>query len=119
MNETEFRPLNHEELELLDRLLSPEFPGRDQLLVQIRHSLVRKIDDNGSLVFSVPLELKGNGVKHAVPTEAEYVDSDGIIVHILLHVSGDKVAELQIYKEDNSSVRVRPDISRLNVFAPD
>lgn len=107
MSNHSFRPLSSSEHKLLDRLLSPDFPGRDELVQQLDDCEVREIDDNGSLEFKVETAIRANRVKYRVPTEGECEDMDNVTVHILLHVLDEKLNELEIYKEDNSKV-MRP-----------
>jgi Domain of unknown function (DUF6984) len=57
-------------------------------------------------------------VKVRVPTESEYVDADGVPVHVELHVVDGVMSELDIYKEDSSPVVDAPTPSKLDVFAP-
>jgi len=48
-------------------------------------------------------------VKRRIPAEAEFRDTDGVLIHILLHVIDGKVNELEIYKEDGSPIILRID----------
>jgi hypothetical protein len=107
------------ERELLRKLLEPEFPGRDELVQQLETAKVRRIDDDGSLEFLISSAIKADHVKYVIPTEGEYEDPDGITVHVLLHMSGDKVKELEFFREDNAQVKSWPDPASLRVFAPE
>jgi hypothetical protein len=53
-----------------------------------------------------------------VPVEAELVDEDGVIVHVLLHVVDGFLNELEVYREDSAPVRrvIRPEELRLLVL---
>jgi hypothetical protein len=44
-----------------------------------------------------------------VPVEGESADSDGAVVHLLLHVLGGMLSELDIYREDSLAVRRIPE----------
>jgi hypothetical protein len=76
-----FRPLAPHELELLEKLLEPEFPGRNELQRQVGSVTARQILDDGTL------ELHCEGGPQApvmcrVPTEGEYLDADGKAVNV-------------------------------------
>src|ERR1700730_11777185 len=80
-----FRPLAPRELELLEKLLEPEFPGRDELQRQLGSVTARQTHDDGTL------ELHCEGGPQApvgcrVPTEGEYLDAGGRPVNGLLPV---------------------------------
>ena len=76
MTSLAYRTPTPAERQWLEALLTPRFPGRDELLEQVRHSLVREFDHNGSLEFDVHTTVKADSVKYAVPTEAEYEDAE-------------------------------------------
>jgi len=116
MSGSSFRPLSCSEREVLEVLLAPDFPGKDELVHQIEHCQVKVIDENGSLDFDVTDTVKATHVKYAVPTEGEYEDSDGVMTHVLLHVAGDYITMLDIYKENLSRV-IQLDPKKLRVFA--
>ena len=116
MSETLYRPLSFAEKAILDRLLAHDFCGRDELAQQIVHSSVRQLDDNGSLEFCIESSIKADAVRARVPTEGEAVDSDGVIIHFLLHVVNNRVAELEIFKEDNSMIKAMPSADAIQVF---
>jgi hypothetical protein len=113
-----FRDMQPKERELIRKLLEPMFPGRDELAQQLETAKVRTIDNNGSLEFMVSSPTKASRVKYAVPTEGEYEDPDGVTVHVLLRMLGDKVKELEFYREDNGQVQSWPDPGSVRVFAP-
>lgn len=101
------RPTSGEQL-LLQALLSRPFDGREELLSQLPHIVVRSIDDNGSLEIKNLSAIRAK-VERRVPTEGEATDSDEITIHFLVHVVNGSLAELEVFKEDSSSVRTRPD----------
>ena len=115
MTASVFRPLTDAECVILGRLLDTEFKGRDAVREQINHSLVRVIDENSSLEFSVQTNLKAD-VEKRIPVEAQYVDVDGTAVHFLLHIVEQRVRELEIYKDDSSPVIRTPDAKDLEVI---
>ena len=97
------RPLTDWERRLILRLLEPAFPGRDVLINQLESTLVRLIDENGSLELQCESMSKAS-VEKRVPTEGEAMDRDGLTIHYLLHVVDGKLQELEVYKDDSSKV---------------
>jgi hypothetical protein len=91
------RPLSLEERAILDRLLTFDFPGRDDLRSQIKNAQVSDLDENGSLrIFTT--DTRRAQVLSRIPTEGSCQDVDGITVHLLLHVVDGVVNELEIFK---------------------
>lgn len=117
MKTSPWRELTTDEMALLERLLSPDFPGKEELLAQIRHCLVKVIDEDGSLEFDVQSTVDVPGVQRGVLTEGEFQDIDGGTAHVLLHVVDGKVKELEFYKEDGSRVKKVPSPTNVEVFA--
>jgi hypothetical protein len=117
-NDQAFRHLTAREQGIIDRLLEKAFPGRDEICKQIKQCLVRTIDEDKSLGFLVEVNVPSH-VKRRIPVEAEFQDADGVLIHILLHVVDGKVKELEIYKEDGSSIIENPDPSKLKVVCLD
>ena len=110
------RPLTSNEREVITRLLEPEFPGRDELRDQLATARAIDLEDGG---FALECETAVRApVKVTVPTEGEYVDADGVPVHVELHVVDGVMSELDIYKNDSSKVVDAPTASKLDVFAP-
>jgi hypothetical protein len=110
------RQLTSSERALIDRLLEPEFPGRDELRLQLNTAHAVDLDNGG---LALTCDAAGRApVKVRVPTEGEYVDRDGITVHVLLHVVDGLLRELEIYKDDSSVVLDAPTPSGLDVVAP-
>jgi hypothetical protein len=99
-----FRPLSDPEGELLSILLGADFPGRDALKKQVAVALVREIDDNGSLEFARSDQTPAE-VMRRIPVEAELDDSDGVTIHLLLHVVDGLVKELEVYRDDSGPVQ--------------
>jgi hypothetical protein len=100
----DFRPLSELERQLLAALLSTEFSGRDAVAEQVAVSSVREIDDNGSLEFA-PSDKTPAEVVRRIPVEAELDDSDGVAVHVLLHVVDGFLKELEVYRDDSGRVQ--------------
>ena len=117
-NDHTFRDLTTHEQGIIDRLLEKAFPGRDEICEQMKNCLVRTIDEDESLEFLVKSDVKAK-VKRRIPVEAECQDTDGVLIHILIHVIDGKVNELEIYKEDGSPIIESLDPSRLKVVCLD
>jgi hypothetical protein len=111
------RLLTLEERELLDCMLSAEYPGKQQVANQLDNVHVEPIDDNGSLRFIVTTSTIAPVVRR-IPVEAEAIDTDGICIHALLHVVDGKVQELEIYKDDSSAVADRPNPQQWQIIVP-
>lgn len=111
------RKLSASEAKLIDRLLEKDFPGRDAIVEQIKAARVEQIDTDGSLKFFVDSNV--NAVtKFRIPTEGRFEDTDGTAIHLLLHVVNGKIDELEVYKDDSSSVISMPDPKHLTLFHP-
>ena len=111
----EFRRPSKAEDRIIQLLLSSEFPGAPALREQMSKALVRRIDAEGSLEIS-----SGDGphaaVVRRVPVEAEAEDSDGVTIHVLLHVVDGLMRELEIYLEDSAPVQRTPTPQDLRVL---
>ena len=113
----QFRKLTDIERRIVDRLLAEDFPGREAILKQINQSVVKQLDEDGSLEFDVgmsPIAVS----KFRIPVEGATEDVDGIPIHILLHVIDGRIKELEVYKEDSSAVIKMPDPEQLRLFRP-
>ncbi len=99
-----FRPLSDLERQLLEVLLGTDFPGRDAVAEQVAVASVREIDGNGSLEFA-PSNKPSAEVTRRIPVEAELDDSDGVTIHVLLHVMEGLVKELEVYRDDSGRVQ--------------
>jgi hypothetical protein len=99
----EFRVLSGHEQKILERMLAANFPGAKELSAQAATALALSIDDNGSLKFA----CTGNpaeSVVRRIPVEAQLDDTDGIPIHLLLHVLDGFLSELEIYREDSAAI---------------
>ncbi|WZO98026.1 hypothetical protein EP7_005079 [Isosphaeraceae bacterium EP7] len=113
----DFRELNSVETARIDRLLAVDFPGRDELAIQIQDCWVKSLDENGSLEIQVRSPIKAASVSGRVPAEGECADSDGIVIHYLLHVLDGRVCELEVDKDDLSAVVNHPPALSIQVFS--
>jgi hypothetical protein len=113
-----YRELKNEEREILKRLLEPNFPGSAELRDQLNSVRAEVIDEDGGLALQSVGSPRG-AVKWRVPTEGECKDSDGVGVHVLLHVLDGRMCELELYKEDGSRVCRLPNARDLVLFWPE
>jgi hypothetical protein len=110
-----FREPSASEREIFDRLLEPEFEGRDALREQLGGCFVRTIDEGGSLKISVHSNIRVR-TRWRVSVEGE--DADAMVVHVLLHVIEGEANELEVYKDDNFRLVSSVTPSRLELFCP-
>ena len=113
--EQSLRELTSLERRYLDRLMSAEFPGREQVSEQLRSVLGRRIDDAGSIELVPQGKVHANVTKR-VPVEGESADVDGVPIYFLLHVVDGQVRELEIYKADGSSIAQMPAPEQIEVI---
>ena len=104
----------------MQRLLAADFIGREEVAHQLNGCRVRIIDDEGSLELEPSEAAKPAAVEKRIPVEGDAVDEDGIHVHLLLHVVNGFVSELEVYKDDGSTIKrmPRPDDLEVVVLPP-
>ncbi len=115
------RELSESETNILQRLLSVDFPGRSNLLQQLGFArVVDKCQGCGTMGLTVD-QQSGHAadVMRRVPVEAEALDSDGGKIHLLLHVVGGFLSEIDIFREDGGDVQRLPEPGQLTVITPD
>ena len=112
-----YRPLRKNEREVLEKLLEPDFPGRDELRDQLDSVTAEEIDEDGGLALKCEPSRPAS-VKCRVPTEGECIDTDGVMIHVLLHVVDGRMNELELFKEDASRVSKLPAARDLVLFTP-
>src|SRR5438034_4022857 len=106
--ELRFRLPSPGEVQILQRLLEADFPGKSAVVKQVNGLGVRRIDPEGSLeLHPAPGSEKAN-VTRRIPIEAEGEDQDGTTIHVLLHVVNGIINELEIYKDDGSPIKIFP-----------
>jgi Domain of unknown function (DUF6984) len=93
-----------EERALLARLLSAGGEGFEGLRCQLEHTMVESLDADGGLRL-YPESASPAQVPRRIPVEASYPDSDGVMVHVLLHVLDGFVNELEVFREDSLPVQ--------------
>lgn len=116
-HDQDFRSPSDLERQLLEVLLGTDFPGKDAVAEQVAVASVREIDDNGSLEFA-PSDKTPAEVVRRIPVEAELDDSDGVTIHVLLHVVDGLVKEMEVYRDDSGRVQraLAPEDFRLLVL---
>jgi hypothetical protein len=57
-------------------------------------------------------------VKYRIPIEGSCPDTDGVVIHILLHVVNGYLNEIEIYKDDSSRVNRALAGAALDLFCP-
>src|SRR6266849_10395523 len=99
-----FRPLDARERELLEKLLEPEFQGRDELRSQLISVTAKQIEEDGTLRLQCGPSPPAP-VKYSAPMEATCTDADGMTIAVLLHVDKDGFMHmLEIIKYDGSPI---------------
>jgi hypothetical protein len=109
------RPLTPIERGFVDRLLTADFPGRDQIAQQLSSALGRQIDNEASFELKTTSLVRAPVIKR-VPVEGEGPDIDGVPIYFLLHVVDSMVKELEIYKADGSPIRQLPNPDEVAVI---
>jgi hypothetical protein len=107
MNESmqTYRPLSDWERRIiLKLLLAAPFAGRDDLLSQFENTRARTIDEDGSISLK-PSIVRKAAVTTRIPVEGEAKDTDGTVIHYLLHVVDGEINELEVYKDDSSRIQ--------------
>ncbi|MGC2330288.1 MAG: hypothetical protein WA581_02445 [Candidatus Acidiferrales bacterium] len=115
MAKGELREPTEAERLLLKRLLDADFPGRSELAPLLQRVLVRTIDEDSGLELQTQAEGKAPVVKR-VPVEAEAKDTDGVMIHMLLHVVEGKPVELEFFREDGATVKRMPPASAFELI---
>ena len=110
-----YRSLTDWERRLVERLLGQEFPGRSLLRGQLDNVRARPLDDNGSLDLKCESSTPAP-VEKRIPVEGEAIDYDGTMIHYLLHVVRGRMKELEVYKDDSSTVMRHPDPDEVEVI---
>jgi hypothetical protein len=111
-----FRELDPRERSLLEKLLEPEFPGRNELRAQLGSLTAKPAGADGTLI------LRGSGpsatTQWRLVSEAMCRDADGGPISVLLHVDKQGLLHmLEIIKHDGSPI-VRPPMAQDLVVLP-
>jgi hypothetical protein len=114
-----YRQLDDYEKCVIRQLLSAEFTGRDEIREQLGSALAKQIDSEKSLQFLINPQCGRANVRSRIPVEGSFADSDGIQIHILLHVIDGVAQELEIYKDDGTPIIQMSSRENLSIFTPE
>jgi hypothetical protein len=112
------RSLKPEEQAVLDLLLTREFPGRDELLIQAESVKTSGLScDCGCPSFSLQPDrsLPPGPVTERMPTDAHGTDPAGNQVGVLLFVDDGYLAEVEVYSFDDTDFAGLPDAAALRL----
>lgn len=115
------RELTAKERAVLEFMLQPDFPGRDELRQQL--DVTRVCGESGRGDPTIDLYVDRTSappapVKRRIPIEARGRDPDGIGLEVLLHVLDGYMSELEVYREDSGSTTM-PNPDGLALFSLD
>jgi|SRR3989344_6335786 len=102
MNNNEYRELNPSERGVLDKLLSSQFVGVDQIREQVSSANVKTILDGAGNFWGIEFKVKSNvkaDVQERVPVSA--ISRKNGPCEILLHVIDGTVKELELVQYDD------------------
>src|SRR5262245_36917705 len=102
-----FRELNGRERVLVSHLTQADFIGVERIREQLRACLARTLDAAGSFDLRVRNALPAR-VFFRVPVELEAKDSDGVAIHVLLHVVDGIARQVEIYKDTPTPIAAWP-----------
>ncbi len=115
--DSSFRPLTSHERALLEKLLEPNFPGREELRRQMSSVVVGQVLEDGTLALSCDPEPRAP-VKCSIPAEGWCPDTDGVMIHVLLYTVDGLMRLLEVYKADGSEIQKPPTPRDLVLFTP-
>jgi len=113
--ETNFRPLEANEIALLKKLLDHDFQGRDALRIQLFSATGRPTDEHGCLELRTGEAVEAD-TEIGSPTEGRCEDIDGGMIVVMLHVRNGKLHMLEIFKEDGSEILRAPTAEALVAY---
>ncbi|WP_147329543.1 DUF6984 family protein [Paraburkholderia sp. DHOC27] len=111
----DYREPSLHERALMDLLTAPDFPGAGEIREQLRSCNVRQIDAEGSLGLQIQNPVRASVIAR-VPVELSAPDTDGVDVHVLLHVVNGICQEIEIYKDAPGPIGKLPE--RWRYFVP-
>ena len=113
--EEDWRDLRPEERELIERMLSEPFAGRDELLAQLSGAKAKTIDEDRCLSFQITSTVRAD-LPIRVPVTARSADEDGMFLEINIHVVDGRLHELELWRGDLAPVQRLPRASDLEDF---
>lgn len=115
----EWRPLTPREREIIHVLVRAPFQGQSALQQQLADARAMELDDRHNLAIRPSGGSAPACVTSRIPVEAETEDSDGVLVHILIHVVGGYINEVEVYREDSAPLLAPLDPTQLRVVPTD
>jgi hypothetical protein len=112
-----FREINNYERNLLKKILTFAFEGKEEIRQQLANAKVRTLevgDNYGSIEFEINPAAKKVVTTQRVPIELEGYDKDSVPISILLHVANGIVDELEIFKADGTPIAIFPSAEDFN-----
>jgi len=113
--ETNFRPLDVNEIALLEKLLGHDFKGRDALRIQLSSVTGRQTAEHGCLELRTD-EATEADTEIGSPAEGTCEDVDGGVIVVMLHGKNGKLHMLEIFKEDGSAILRAPTADALVAY---
>jgi hypothetical protein len=117
--DSEFRHLNERERELLAKLLSVEFPGRDELRTQLTSLTGKQIKEDGTLKFRCDSGSPSSS-RYRLAMEGTTKDADGGTISVMLHIDNAGFMHmLEIVKYGDSPIITPPSAPDLVLLLPE
>jgi uncharacterized protein DUF6984 len=106
------------ELDLVRAMLAPGHPYATVILNQASAAIVRWLDARGqpAILFEVSPDRVDPIRTDGVIAEAQALDKDGGAMHLLLHVRGGLLREIEVYREDGNALIEFPAPSGLSAL---
>jgi hypothetical protein len=119
--DSKFREMSGHEVQIVKRLLEPDFTGREQVLADILDAKVRSINEDETILeFQLPSYQRPKGTgQRTLPVEGMFMDEDGIPVYVYLFVDvNSRLFELEFCKVDGSRIKRFPESSDVQLIGP-
>jgi hypothetical protein len=101
--DSKLRQLSERERGLLEKLLSADFPGRDELRTQISSLTAEEIGEDGTLGLHCDSGSPSPS-KYLLAMEGWYKDADGMTISVMLHLNNEGFMNmLEILKYGSAS----------------
>ena len=111
---TNFRPLTPAERAIIEKLFEAEFPGRDELRLQLKSAVAKQLLQDGTLELRC-LEGPAAPVKFRLAVEGYMTDSDGVPIFVMLFADRGYMSLLEIAKADGSQIIDMPTAATITV----
>lgn len=120
MSSTDLRPLTPNEVAILDGLLAQQFPGVEELRLQVDRVQAKPGCECGCGTITLELttaDLPRSKADSPVPSEGEVLDEVGeVIGGLLLFVDEGRLASLEVFSHDEPLPLPTPDRVRWTMF---